>query len=393
MKRLAALFVILAVGACSRTPSPESGELLVTPMGGEVQLIDGDETSILDEATTVDNGVGVLTGANGRAAIELPGGPSIELAPGAEVRLEGDTSQVARGSVLVRAPESDIRLTAGSADIEATNSVFRVNRDLSVVLAVYSGSASLLGAGVEVPSLREATVLANGQLSEGFKPIEVHPNDVWDNELLGPAIDLGFRLLNLERGLTRQLPRGEDARAVSAALVQEKFSRSSIESAIRVLGSAARVVVAAAVAQEISRVDGSPLSGVFQEVINLQAAAAHWGVIIAQWSLEDASAALLEALGGLTLAIARSVPPPPAPSSTASTGPGQSVTGDRNPGGGSETNGSPPGDRNTQGNAPPPAPPEEDQQVDTAPSCANQVDCAVEDVLDGPPPTGPGLSP
>jgi hypothetical protein len=398
VKRLSLLFLVLAVGACSRTPAPEAGELRVTPLGGQVRLIDGDETTTLEEATTIDTGVGILTGEGGRASIELPGGSTMELAPQAEVRLEGDSTQVDHGSVLVKAPDSEIRLTAGPADIQANDSVFRVNRDFSVVLAVYSGSAALLGAGVEVPALREATVVANGQVQDGFRPYGVDPNDEWDIQLLGPAIDLGYRLLNLEKGLTRQLPQGEEKRAVSTALVEEEFPRGTIEAGIRALGSAARVVVAAAIAQQISRADGGPLNRVFQEVVNLQALTENWFVIVAQWGLQDAGTALLKGLGNLSVAIARSVPPLPAPPSSGSpaSSPGQSITDDRNPGSNDPSGGDSPGGNGnpTAGDPPPDQVDEVEPEPEADPQCGSTPECALEDVLGDPPPAPgtPGIN-
>lgn len=386
MKRAVAVLLVLAAGACSRTPTPGAGELRVVPLGGEVSLIDGGETSTLDEATTVDAGIGLLTGPDGRAEVQFPGGRSLELAPGAQVQLEEGESEVARGSVLARTDGTGMNVRAGGAQIEASDAVFRVDRDVSVILAVYRGSAAVLGAGVEVPSLSEVTVLPNGSVSEGFKPLQVRPNDEWDIELLGQAIDLGFRLLNLERGLARQLPRNDEVRAVSNVL-GEDFPRRAIESAISSLDNAARAVVAAAVAREAARIDGRSVARILDEVVDLQILGAQWVVVVARWGLQQAGAALLKELGDLTVAIARFVAPRPAPSPEGSTSDQQQGgQTNRNTDGGGRP--APPGggDRNNGGSKPPgPPPPEDDPPTDEPPPpCANPVECAVSDIIDTP---------
>lgn len=400
MRRAAAVFVMLALGACSQTPTPEAGELRVIPMGGEVSLLEGGESSTLDEATTVEAGLGLQTGPDGRAEVQFPGGSSVELGPGALLQLDDRAPEVSEGSVLVRAG-GDLSLQAGAAHIEATDSVFRVDRQTSVVLGVYRGEASIPGAGVVVPSLRQATVLQNGSTSGGLQPLSVELNDAWDIQQLGDAIDVGVQLENLQRGLTRQLPPGEEARAVSAALDND-FSAGAIRAAIRNLGDAAQAVVAAVVAREVVRIDGGSVDRIFSEVVNLQALAENWVVIVAQWGLAEASERLLDQLGDLAVVIAESVAPPEAPpssssASTPATGSaeggapsGESVSGDPS-GGGTE---SPGPDRNNNGNPssgggePPPEPPPpepEGEQAQT--SCGNEFECAIDDIVDEAPGT------
>ncbi len=387
MKRLATLFVILAVGACSSTPTPGAGELRVIPISGEVKLLDGGDTSILDEATTVQAGLDLQTGPDGRAEVLFPGGSSVELGPGALLQLDDLEPEVSKGSVLVRAG-GDISLHAGAAHIEATDSTFRIDRQTSVVLGVYSGIASIPGAGVDVPALRQATVLQNGSTPGTYQPLRVNPNDTWDIQFLGQAIDVGVQLLSLERGLTRQLPPGEEARAVSAAL-DSNFSTAAIRAAIHDLGDAAQAVVAAVVAREVVRIDGGSYARVFSEVVSLQALADNWIVIVAQWGLEEASERLLDQLGDLAVVIAGSVAPPEAPSSSASTsasgGPSQEGSIERDPGG---TGSGGPGPENKppeqpgSGDAPPPEPPDENPGGEPpVQSCGDDVQCAVEDII------------
>jgi hypothetical protein len=274
---------------------------------------------------------------------------------------------------------------AGGAEIEASDAVFRLENGLSVILAVYAGEATVLGSGVDpVPALRQANVISGDRISRGFQPLQVRPNDPWDAEILGEAIELGRRLGYLERGLTHQLPRGHEAQAVSSVL-ESDFGRRAIESAITSLGNAARAVVAAVVAQEAVRIDGGSRSQILQEVVNLQVLGATWIVIVAQWGLAGAASILTQHVGALASAIAESVAPPPAPSTTSSTSPGTSrasVAGNTSTNGGRSGN---PG--NTKSAKPPPPPPPEGSGDEAqSPSCSGTVDCAVGDILDG----GPG---
>ena len=395
MKRAVTLFVVLAAGACSRTPAPGAGELRVIPLGGLVSLMDGGDRSLLEEATTVDAGVSLQTGLDGRARIQLPGGSSFEMAPGAKMLLDDTQPEVSQGKVLVRTGGEELTLRAGAAEIQASDAVFRVDRQTSVILGVYTGDAAVPGAGVVVPHLRQTTVLQNGSTPGGFEPLEVDPNDAWDIEFLGKAIDIGFQLLNLERGLTRQLPRGEEEQAVSAAL-EGDFPRTAIRDAIDELGDAARAVVAAVVAREIERIDGGSRARILSEVVNLRALVANWIVIVAEWGLAEAAGQLLSQLGGLALTIAESVAPRPAPSP--SSGPNETRGGGGGEGQvvGSDPTESDPGDprdppnqtnNNNDGNKPPAPPPEDPEDEPPPESCASQLECAVDDILDD----GPGI--
>jgi hypothetical protein len=390
MKRLATLLVILAVGACSRTPAPEVGELRVIPLGGQVRLIEDGETSLLDEAATVDAGIQLQTGLDGRAQVQLPGGPSLELAPGASVQLDDGISEVARGNVLVRTNGTDITVRAGDAEIAASDAVFRLEKDYSVLLAVYAGEASVMGTGFPaVTALRQMAVLAGGEPSGSAKPLQVDPNDPWDTELLGPAIDLGLRLVGLEKGLTRQLPSNDQATAVSRALAGD-FSPRSIESAITSLNDAARAVVAAVVANQISRLDGVSPIRALAEVVELYTASTQWQwiVVAAQWGLAQVAGALIDDLGTQAASITRTVAPQP----VSVTGGGNETGLGQTPAPGDTNEGTDPGpkdDKTTNtGSEPPEAPPAEDPADDQpAAGCSSDIECAIDDVLDD---YGPG---
>lgn len=390
-KRLTILFLVLATGACSRTAAPEAGELRVIPLGGSVSLVEGGKTTLLEEVTTVEAGVSIITEPGGRAEVELPGRRSLELAPETELLVEDRFSEVKDGRVLVRT-SSPMMLHAGGAQIEATDAIFRVDWGSSVLLGTYSGSATVLGSGVPaVTALRQVDVLQGGEVPLGLQALDVRRNDPWDAELLGQAIDLGLRLEDYERGLSRQLPSGREAGRVSQML-ERQFPARAIESAVASLGSAARAVVAAVVAQEAGRLDGGSPSRILARIVGfIQQLQASWIAVVAEWGLPAAAAALTQNLRDFATSISPLVSAPPAPSlSTSTTGTaGSGGTGGSGggPGGGNPPGGDGPGGKGGDTNPPPPSP----QEVDPPPSeepgpepCADPVECAVEEILDTP---------
>jgi hypothetical protein len=254
----------------------------------------------------------------------------------------------------------------------------------------------VLGSGVEpVTALRQANVLQGGQVPLGVQALDVRRNDPWDAELLGQAIDLGLRLQDYERGLSRQLPSGRETGRVSQML-ESRFPPRAIKSAVASLGSA-RAVVAAVVAQEAGLLEGSSPTRILARIVGfIQLLQASWIAVAAEWGLPAAAAALTQNLRDLASSISELVAPPPAPSlsSSPSSTPGSTPgSGGGGPNGGSD----PPGGGGPVGNGgnqdpPPPPPPDEDEpaqqtQPDPQP-CADTVECAVEDILD--PPGAPG---
>jgi hypothetical protein len=380
--------VLLAATACARSPQGGSDELRVVPLTGQVRLLHGGEPSVLEETTPVAAGDLVTTGPSGRARVELGVGGSIELAPGARLRVGSpDRAEVLDGSALARAA-SGLTLTAGDAQIEGRDSVFRLDRAFSITLGVYRGQASLPGTGVApVPALRQATVVAGGDVPRGPRPLVVRPDDPWDASLLGPFIDLGLELDDLQRGLARQLPPGDAADAVGAALA-ENFPREVIVEAMAEV-RAAEAVVAAVVSERAARLAGESLEVVLSRVVDLRLEGAQWIVVLAQpeWRLTEVS--LIQDLSRITGVIARFVAPPAtsgggpgaagggggAPSAGGGgTGGGSGGSGGGGSGGGATdgTGGGTTTDGGGGGESPPPPPP----------SCTNQVDCLVDDLVD-----------
>ena len=304
MRRIISLVLVaLAATACVRAPGEGAGDLRVVPLAGDVRLIRGEEPALVDEVEGVQPGDLVTTGLGGRARLELGSARSVELAPGAEVLVGGlGLADVVEGSVLARAGDPGISVRAGDAEIEGQGSVFRVDRGFSVRLAVYRGEAAVPASGVPaVPALRELTVVAGGSVPRGPRPLAVDPNDRWDAHLLGPFIDLGLRLVDLQQGLGRQ---GLSERAVADLLAGE-LPEEAVTALRAVPG--AEALVAAMVALEATGAGEEELLTVLREILDLRFQGAHWIVVLAQWGV--VGTALIEELGRLTSLLAEVVTP------------------------------------------------------------------------------------
>jgi hypothetical protein len=388
--------VVLVAAACARSSQGGSDELQVVPLAGQVRLLQAGEPVLLEETTSVNPGDVVDTGTSGRARVELGAAGSIELAPATRLLVGGlNRAEVLDGSALARAA-SGLTVQAGDAQVEGSGSVFRLDRGFSTILGVYRGAASLPGTGVdEVPALRQATVVAGGDVPRGPQPLVVRPDDPWDARLLGPFIDLGLELDDLQRGLTRQLPPGDAADAVAAALA-ENFPRQVVEQAMRAI-RAAEAVVAAVVSERAAQLAGLSLERTLEQVVDLRLEGAQWIVVLAQpqWRLTEV--ALVQDLARITGVIARFVAPQASGGGSGAVGGGGgggSPSGGGGSGGGGGTGGSgggtgggtggtggaggtggTGGDTTTGGGGGGSTPPPE-------PTCTNQVDCLVDDLVD-----------
>jgi hypothetical protein len=393
-----ATLLSLAAGACAEGAGGDALAVRAIPLGGRVVLFHGDDSSLLEEETNLEAGDRLVAADDGRALVRLPGGRSLELAPGADLGWTGPGgAEVRAGSVLARA-SSALTVSAAGADIEGSDAVFRVDRELSTRLAVYRGEATVVGSGVgAIPALRETTLVAGGAVPRGARPLSVSPNDPWDIKLLGAAIDIGLELDRLQRGLARQLP-AQRPEAVTEVL-SEDFPRRILEDLLEEFQPAESVVAAVAAREAAALVEQS-LVQVLRNVLDLRLLGADWTVVVAEWELTRSE--ILAQLNEVTDLIARFVAHPAAlqaasggrggpaggdgsagAGSTASTGDGSAegggsagdggggtTTGDD--GGGTTTTGDGgAGTGTTSGTSPSPPPP----------GCANEIECTLEDVV------------
>lgn len=297
----------LAAAGCARSAADAEG-LSVVPLAGEVRLLAGDDTMLLDEATDVQPGDLVSTGVGGQALLHLGAAGRLELGSRAQVRVD-QRPELLRGSVLAAAEPSGLAVRAGGAEIEARDSVFRIDRGFSVLVAVYRGAAEILGSGIgDVGELRQTVVLAGGDVPRGPAPLEIQPDHPWDIRLLGPAIDLGLDLDRLQRGLDRALP-ARDRPAAVARVLDGTISGAMMDDLLSEKAGA-ETVVAVEVSRVAAELSETPLRGIVDQVLNLRGEGAEWIVVAATWDLAGTS--VVENLERLAGIIGRLVAPSPA---------------------------------------------------------------------------------
>jgi hypothetical protein len=394
MRRAIGVALTAVTAAACAGSSSESGELQVTPLAGDVRLLDGDDTLLLDEETRVDPGDLLVTGSGGAALLELGSAGRLELGAQARVRVDR-RPEVVMGSVLAAAEPGGLALRAGGAEIEARDSVFRVDRGFSVTVAVYRGAAEVLGSGIgAIPALRQVVALSGGAVPRGPSPLDIRPDHPWDIRLLGAAIDLGLDLDRFQRGLGRTLSAGSQSDA--AVRVLDGSLPGPVITSVLEQFAAAESVVAAEVSRAVAELRGTSLLGILDHVLDLREQGAHWMVVAATWSL--AGTPVLRNLERLAGAIGRLATPSPGAPDSAPGGSGGSTSGapaaspsggftgggsDSAGGGSSDTTGGTTTGGSGGGSTQPP--PDE---------CANPVDCLVGDVVDelggGLPGTGGG---
>jgi hypothetical protein len=372
------LCVALLAGACAR--SGGDGDLRVVPQGEVFVVSDSDESRIT-EPESLEVGDSVRTGPQGRAYVQFPGGRWVELAQTSTLGIGGpDSAELAQGRVLVHAP-GGMSLTSGSAEILGEGEYFRLDRYVGALrVGVYDGSATIEGWDGRVSSLEQVGVSA-GIVPEPPGPLVLDPADPWDGRLLGDAMQVGDRLADIVRGLDRQLQSGTRLDAVTHVLPNGFPVRGSQ----RYLESfpVAEALVAAMVASEAARLDGLSTMNVLGEVARLRRADAAWSIVVARWNLArdrvlSALARVIDLVAGLLVPGISAVGADTGAGPAGGAGPSGSQSGappasDPGSGGSPEPPGSG-GGPEPHGSTPPPPPP----------PCGTPVECAVDDVLDGP---------
>jgi hypothetical protein len=378
--------VALLVGACARAPEAGSGQVLI-PQGGDVQLQHDGEWRAVTETVNLSRGDRIRVGDLGRAVLELPGG-TLELRQGSTLRV-GSIPELETGSLLARATPG-LAVGVGPVQVRAEDSVYRVDRSLSVRVGVYRGAVSLPGSGWDgaVTALRQVGVVGD-TVPRGPVALQVDPGDPWDDRLLGDAIDVGRRLQRFQGGVAFELPRRGGRDLVAAALPLDPRTvlrglpkRASVNRLSEVL-VASVVAATAAPAREIA-----PASA-FRHVMGLRRIGASWIVVAAEWQL---ARSVLGTLIQVTSLLTRELSPPAAgpggdTGGGATTGP--STTGPSTVGGstGTSTGGDGTGDGSTDGGDG-----STEEPVPPPPGCTDLATCTVEDVLDGAPDPNKALS-
>jgi hypothetical protein len=213
MRRFALLAIgaIALLGACGRGGKDDNsfrlqldGSATITTSTSSRSLASGSHKLAVGETLRMVKGTG---------ALELPGDRSLLVRGGVDASVVeiGTTPSVVDGAAVAVSGDDALRVTAGDVDIRVDGGAARVQRGLSVTVAMYRGSADVRSAGQKLdgglPALRQVSVPATGALPRDPQPLVYdtdHP-DAWDLQFLGDAIDLGRELDGRSRGLTGQL--------------------------------------------------------------------------------------------------------------------------------------------------------------------------------------------
>ncbi|HEX9822890.1 MAG TPA: hypothetical protein VGB51_00645 [Actinomycetota bacterium] len=287
---VAAGMVALVAGACGGQGSVEDDARLV-PMGDGVEISDGDTWQPVSGTLDLSMGSQVRT-AGGYARLDLPGGGSIELAPGSQLRLqEPGISELIQGSALASTPLA-LTLDLGEvrvegSGVEGSEGTFRVDRAFQYRVRVYEGEARVPGSswdGTVLPFQQVPVV--NGRIDAVPRPVDVDPSDPWDQRIFGQALSTGASLDRLEKGLAAQrMPR--DPADVSRALAPEGISALQLRSVFDAAPSTqwAQVVVASFLASQFA-LEGDPTS-VLGDILTWLGDGASWTVVVARWALPE----------------------------------------------------------------------------------------------------------
>lgn len=317
---------LLAVPACTGTAD---GGLRVEVLVGTVE-VSGAEAGFerVTGNVQLEEGSRVRTGPDSAAVVRLSGrmvelGEETEVALSEGLRLERG-SILAQGSLIIGVVEADV----------ATSGVVRMERDLSLRIGAYEGSARIAGASdaVEVDRYRETT-LSQGVTPRRTRPLRVSAEDRWDRRLLADQLELQRWIAAFIAGL------GDDA--AIAATARDQMGTPRVPATSLAVGlSDPDLWVATAIAA------ASP--GLFAEnigpAVTLRAELAEWAVVAAVLGADDDE---VRRLIGTGLDRARNRPSPRVrPSVTPPPGSGQAP--DRTP--------RPPAPTATPGPAPTPPP-------------------------------------
>ncbi len=315
MKRAVAVLVltiVLVAGvACSRDERPSVGQIRLVP-GPGAELEVGQPGAAPGPSTgprTLATGARIRVLA-GSATVTLPTGDRLELAEGADVRVEDRPELLAGRLLLVPGGAGPLVVDAAGSTVTALGPA-RVERDLAVTAASYRTGARLESAGrrLRVPPLRQASIASLGEVPTAAAPIVYDPADPWDREYLPGVAELAAELDARSRGFSASVAGGEGRtpgfyRLLLPALEDEAaFDARSLEPA-RPPGE---LLVGLAIAVAGS---GGTFSTRRREIFELRDAGADWGLVALDQGVTAPPvvvAAVDQAIGRAPLAFA---PPP-----------------------------------------------------------------------------------
>lgn len=308
---------LLAAG-CTRggKDSPSAEPMFLEILEGSARVIHDDESRVIDKEGSVDIGDRVVMSGRGIGRLTLKEGVTFELA-GAHVHLDGERKlTLDRGRVLAVA-EGPVAVDTDRGRIYSEKGVFRVERGLSIRVAVYEGLANIEAGDqpLTVEPLKQAD-LAVGELDRKTVYRTIDATDRWDLRYLKNAIDVDARLLSLSKGLEAQLG-NRNGMEFYRQVLPTNFPVSQIQD--KLAESRTDVLVGSLIAYEAA-VDEANREQVFADVFQMRRDGASWGLIAHRYGVAQSVlfSLLLETVNragivdqgrGPALAVAPSTPP------------------------------------------------------------------------------------
>ena len=287
LRSLLTVVVVVLISAPACGGGKKADDAFRLDLDGRATVTEHDQThTVRSGRHTLAAGDGVRM-LDGSAVLELPGDRSMLLRAGDASATEvtvGATPDIVDGEAVMIAGAAGASFTAGNVDVRVDEGAARVDRRLSVTIAVYSGRAIVRSAGRELfdglPALRQVSIAATGQLPR--TPVALVYDDKnpdpWDRRFLGDAIDLGQELDGRARGFTGQLgPRV----AVDGALLRRVLPPLDTEAGftdglVQPGRSPGESLIGAAIAVESST---NAFVEAWNDVFSFRADGARWGLV------------------------------------------------------------------------------------------------------------------
>lgn len=284
-RRGLALLAVVLIGAAACGGGGDDGNALRLRLDGRASVTNAKGTRTVSggnhDVSTGDR----IRMLDGTGVLELPHDGKVLLRAGkhASIVRAAAAPQIVDGDAVVEAASGGGRFSAGGVDVALDEGAVRVQRRLSVTVAVYRGHATVRSAGRELAggldALRQVSIPATGQVPRDPTPLlydDASP-DPWDRQFLGDAIDLGRDLERRSRGLTGQLgPRVRvDATLLDRVLpplVDHDVALTRVSAS-----SPGEAVVGGAIAVESAAT--KDISAAWNDVFDFRDAGARWGLV------------------------------------------------------------------------------------------------------------------
>ncbi len=283
---LAAVLSVV-VGVAAGGPVDETWSLVSGALAAEgVEFSTGDEVpfevvvTALDDGAVVESDLGRISLSQRTVATLSPPRPA-----------STGSLSLTSGQVLVEAELGAYTVRATLGTVTGTGT-FRVERDDSPRVAVYAGTAAVLGDRNLVAG-RLAEVALDGTATRD-RPIVLDADDPWDAVHGAAALETDQQVAQLRQGLERtygtspQTPEFYgDFVGVTPGL---EVALASLSTRVdgRLFGPPADTLVAAAVIETLRVGTALPIDQVINTVLPLRADGGTWGVILARFDLDAA---------------------------------------------------------------------------------------------------------